>query len=213
MFQYPILAFVSLFSTAIPILAGIYRLGSIDRAMRILIVYLIFALSFDIVTIWLIKGYSVNLGLYHIYFLVEYMFIMSIIFFWQESHKMKRLFQTLLLLYVLFWFCAKATFEPFNGLYSLTASVSQVVLTLSAGYTLFMVIGNRMQPLINQQRFWVLLSFVIYYMGTLMLIALQGMFFHYSIEYVFLIGYFNWSLKILFNILLTIGFLCSQTQS
>jgi hypothetical protein len=180
--------------------------------MKILIVYLIFALSFDIATIWFIRGRGVTLGFFHVYFLVEYMFIMSIIFYWQESHKMKRLFQTLLLFNVLFWFCAKFTFEPLDGLYSLTASVSQVLLILSAGYTLFMVIGNRMQPLINQQRFWVLLSFVIFYMGTLMILTLQGMFFHYAVEYVLLIGSINWSLKILFNILLAKGFLCPQTQ-
>jgi hypothetical protein len=212
MFHYPILAFVSLFSTAIPILAGIYRLGSIDRTMKILILYLIFALSIDIVTMWLIKSNRVHLGLYHIYILVEYMFIVSIIFSWQESPRMKRLFQTMLLFYVLFWFCAKFTFEPFNGLYSLTASISQVILALSAGYTLFIVIGNREQPLFSHSRFWVLLSFVIYYTGTLMLIALQGILVHYSIPDLFIAGSINWSLKILFNILFTVGFLCPQTQ-
>ncbi|MGA3287055.1 MAG: hypothetical protein ABSD46_06495 [Bacteroidota bacterium] len=212
MFHYPILAFVALFSTAIPILAGIYRLGSIDRAMKILIVYLIFAFSIDIVTMWLIKGYWVNLGLMHIYFLIEYMFIMSIIFFWQESPKMKRLFQTLLLLYMLFWIIAKFTFEPFNGLYSLTTSVSQVLLALGAGYTLFVVMGNRVQPLISHQRFWVLLSFVLFYAGTLTFYALLGIFLHYPTEDMFLAVSINWSLRILFNILLTIGFLCPRTQ-
>jgi hypothetical protein len=180
--------------------------------MKILIVYLIFALSFDIVTIWLIKGYWVNVGLMHIYFLVEYMFIMSIIFFWQESPKMKRLFQTLLLFYVLFWFCAKFTFEPFNGLYSLTTSISQVILALSAGYMLFIVIGNRVQPLFSHQQFWVLLSFVLYYAGTLTFYALQGILVHYSREDVLLAASINWSLRILFNILLIIGFLCPRTQ-
>jgi hypothetical protein len=212
MFQYPILAFVSLFSTVIPILAGIYRLRSIDRTMKILILYLIFALSFDIATIWLIRDHGVTLGLFHVYFLVEYILIMFIIISWQEPQKMKRLFQTLLLFNVLFWFCAKFTFEPLDGLYSLTASVSQVLLILSAGYTLFIVIGNRIQSLFIQQRFWVLLSFVIFYMGTLMILTLQGMFFHYAVEYVLLIGSINWSLKILFNILLAKGFLCPQIQ-
>jgi hypothetical protein len=212
MFHYPILAFVALFSTAIPILAGIYRLGSIDRTMKILILYLIFALSFDIVTIWLIKGYLINLGLMHIYVFIEFLFVMFIVPFWQESQKMKRIFQVIYLLYILFWFCAKFTFEPLNGLYSVTATVSQVILALAAGYTLFVVIGNRVQPLFSYQRFWMLLSFVLYYTGTLMLMALQGILINYSREDVLLAASINWSLKILFNILLTIGFLCPQTQ-
>ena len=110
-----------------------------------------------------------TLGLVHLYYLIEYIFIMSIIAIWQESHKMKRLFQALMLIYILFWIIAKVTFEPLNGLYSVTASTSQVLLTLGAGYTLFIVIGNRMQPLISDYRFWVLLSFVIYYAGTLLI--------------------------------------------
>jgi hypothetical protein len=212
MVHYPTLVFVALFSTVIPILAGIYRLGSIDRAMKILIVYLIIAFSIDIVTMWLIKGYWVNLGLMHIYFIIEFLFVMYVISSWQDSPKIKRLFQVLLLLYVLFWLCAKFTFEPLNGLYSFTASASQVLLTLGAGYTLFVVIGNRVQPLMNHQRFWILLSFVIYYAGTLMIIALRGILVHYSKEVLFIASSLDWSLKILFNILFTVGFLCPQTQ-
>jgi len=87
-----------------------------------------------------IRDYSVMLSLMHIYILIEFLFVMYIISSWQESEKMKIVVRVLLLLYVLFWFCAKFTFEPFNGLYSLTASVSQVILALSAGYVIY---GNR----------------------------------------------------------------------
>jgi hypothetical protein len=210
--HYPIFAYISLFSPTIPIVAGIYRLGSIDRGMKILFYYLIAVFAADIFLMWFVKGRQLNLGLVHVYILVEYLFIMSIISNWQESSGMKKLFQGLMLLYLLFWFCAKVTFEPLNGLFSLTASVSQVILALSAGYTLFIVIGNRMHPLFSHQRFWVLLSFVIYYTGTLMLVALQGILVHFSVPDLFIAGYINWGLKILFNILFTIGFLCPQTQ-
>jgi hypothetical protein len=213
MIQYPILMYVSLFSAAIPILAGIYGLGSIDRGMKILFYYLIAAFAADIFLMWFVRGHQLlHVGLVHAYYLVEYLFIMSIISVWQESHWMKRLFHSLLLLYILFWIVAKVTFEPLTGLYSLTASVSQVILVLSAGYTLFVVIGNRVQPLMNHQRFWILLSFVIYYAGTLMIIALRGILIQYSKEVLFVASSLDWSLKILFNILFTIGFLCPQTQ-
>ncbi len=184
----------------------------VNREMKILVLFLIIALGIDIISAMFIRDYLIMLGLMHIYFLIEFLFVMYIISSWQESPKIKRLFQVLLLLYVLFWFCAKFTFEPFNGLYSITTSVSQVLLALSAGYTLFIVIGNRMQPLISHQRFWVLLSFVLFYAGTLAFYALQGILVHYSREDVFLAASINWSLKILFNILFTIGFLCPQTQ-
>jgi len=144
---------------------------------------------------------------------VEYIFIMSILYIWQESRWVKRFFQALILIYILFWIIAKFTFEPLSGLYSITATTSQVLLTLGAGYTLFVVMGNREQPLINNYRFWVLLSFVIYYAGTLLIIALRGILIHYSLEKFFLAASIDWSLKIIFNILFAIGFLCSQTQT
>jgi hypothetical protein len=184
----------------------------INREMKILVLFLIIALGIDIISAMFISDYSIMLGLMHIYILIEFLFVMYIISSWQESQKMKRLFRVLLLLYALFWFCAKFTFEPLNGLYSLTASVSQVLLALSAGYTLFMVIGNRVQPLFSHQQFWVLLSVVVYYTGTLALVALQEILVHYSTEDLFLAGSINWSLKILFNILFTVGLLCPQTQ-
>ncbi|MGD0589486.1 MAG: hypothetical protein ABSA44_01645 [Bacteroidota bacterium] len=180
--------------------------------MKILFYYLTAAFAADIFLMWFVRGHQLQVGLVHTYYLVEYLFIISIISVWQESHRMKRLFQVLLLLYILFWIIAKVTFEPLNGLYSLTASVSQVILALSAGYTLFVVIGNRLQPLVSHQRFWVLLSFVIYYAGTLTFYALLGILVHYSSKDMLLAVSINWSLKILFNILLTIGFLCPQTQ-
>ena len=210
--RYPILVYISIFSSVLPLLIGIYKLRLVNRGLKILVLFLTIGFIIDIVSIRFITSYQVNLGLVHFYYLIEYTCIMSIIFFWQESLRMKRLFQLLFLLYILFWFCAKCTFEPFNGLYSLTASVSYVLLALGAGYTLFIVIGNRLQSLVSYQNFWVLLSFVIYYTGTLMLIALQGILINFSKEEIFLAASINWSLKILFNILITAGFLCPQTQ-
>jgi hypothetical protein len=210
--HYPMLLYVSLISPVLPIFAATYRLGVINRGMKILVLFLIIALTVDIISIIFVTNNKITLGLMHIYVFIEFLFVMYIISFWQESQRMKKLFQVIYLLYILFWFCAKFTFEPFNGLYSLTTSVSQVLLALSAGYTLFIVIGNRVQPLFSYQNFWVLLSFVIYYTGTLMFIALQGILINFSREEILLAASINWSLKILFNILLTIGFLCPLTQ-
>jgi len=212
MVQYPELIYVSIFSTIFPLFAGIYAWRSIGRELRILVLYLAFVLIADVLMMWVIKNYSINLGLMHFYFLIEYIFVVTIIISWQESSRMKRLFQALLLFYVIFWLIAKLTFEPLNGLYSITASVSSVLLALFAGYTLFIVIGNRVQPLFISHSFWVLLSFIIYFAGTLLLIALQGILVRYSREDIFLAASINWSLKILISLLFTAGILCPRTQ-
>jgi hypothetical protein len=211
--HYPFLTYISLFSPTLPICIGISKITTIQRGMKILFFYLIVTFAADIFLMWFVRGHQLQVGLVHVYYLVEYTFIMLIISMWQESQRMKKYFQSLLLLYILFWVIAKITFEPFSGLYSISATTSQVFLTLGAGYTLFVVMGNREQPLMNNYHFWVLLSFVIYYAGTLLFIALRGILIQYSLEKLHLVASIDWSLKIFFNVLFAIGFLCPQTRT
>lgn len=210
--QYPLLVYIALFSSVLPIGVGILKINVLQHGLKILFFFLVFTFVADVYFLRFVKGYQFTLGLHHVYYLVELLFIISIVTVWQESQRMKRIFQTVMFLYILFWIIAKLTFEPLDGLYSVTASASQVLLTLSAGYTLFVVIGNRLQPLMNYHRFWILLSFVVYYAGTLITIALRGILIHYSKENLFLVTSIDWNLRILINILFTIGFLCPQTQ-
>jgi hypothetical protein len=210
--QYPLFAYIVLFSPILPICIGISKKTNIRHAMNLLFYYILFSFAADIYFGWFVSV-PLHLGLVHAYYLVEYIFIISIVLVWQESPRVKQLFQALMLIYMIFWIIAKLTFEPLNGLYSVTASVSQVILALSAGYTLFVVTENRTQSLMNNYRFWVLLSFVIFYAGTLLTIALRGILIQYSREIFFLVATIDWSLKIVFNILLAIGFLCPQTQT
>jgi hypothetical protein len=212
MIRYPVLMYVSLFSPVLPIFTGIFRLKLISREIKILVLYLFFGSAFDNLSMWFIQDARVDLELWHIYIIIEYIFVMVIVFSWQESHRMKKLFQTLLLFYVLFWFCAKFTFEPLHGSYSITSSISRVILALSAGYTMFVVIGNRVQTLSNNNRFWVLLSFVFFYLGTLIPVALISILFSQHGEESFPIASINWVLSIVANILFTIGIMCPQTQ-
>jgi hypothetical protein len=211
MIQYPILMYISLFSPVVPIFAGIYRIKTINYEIKLLVSYLTIGLTVDILSTWFIRDARLDLGFWHIYIIIEYIFVMCIFISLQDVHKVKRLFQILLVLYILFWCCAKFTFEPLSGSYSITSSMSRVILALSAGYTLFIVIGNRVQPLLSDHRFWVLLSFVFFYLGTLIPVALIGILFRPG-EAAFPIGSINWILSIVMNILFTIGIMCHQTR-
>lgn len=210
--HYPLLAYISAFSAVIPIFTGIFRLMSIKRGMRILLVLLCIGFATDFFLMWPYRGHQLVPWFVQAYIFLEYLLVMSIIYYWQESKKMRELFKIIIGLYIIFWIYAKFTFEPLMGPDSVTASISRVILVLSAGYTLFVVIGDRLQPLLSHQRFWVLLSFVIYYTGTLMPFALQGILSNYSSGDLMLAWSINWILMIVSNILFTKGYLCSQTQ-
>jgi hypothetical protein len=213
MYRYPLIAYLSLFSPIIPICASILKMRTLQRDMIILSFYMVFALTSDVFLMWFAKGYKFQIGLYHFYYLIEYIFIMSILVIWQESHMMKRIFQASILSYMIFWIIAKLTFEPLDGLYSYIASASQILLIIGAETTIYSVIGKQLQPITKDYHFWVLISFIFYYAGTLLTIASRGLIIHYSIEALTLVGSIDWSLKILFNILFAIGFLCPQTRT
>jgi len=181
--------------------------------MKILFLYLVFALTADIYLLWFARGRQFIIGLIHIYYLVEYLLIMIIIYNWLESQKERRFFQALIFLYVLFWIIAKVTFEPLSGLYTFTASTSQILLTICAEYTLFLFVRSQIPPVIIIDRFWVLLSFVIFYAGTLFTIASRGILIHFPVKTLFIFATIDWSLKIIFNILFTVGFLCPRAQA
>lgn len=201
---------IALYTLLPPIGIGVYRLKALGREMKIFIVYLtiafVTALLGNIRIQWATE-------IMHINIIIEYLFVMLLISFWQESPSIKKFMRIIYWLYIPFWFIAKFTFEPIAGSYSITLSVSQVIMALSAGYTLFVVIVNYTQPLHRSQLFWVLIALVLNYTSTLIPMALgstniiqpgKAMVIVYSVAYV---------LIIISNILFTIGFLCPPTQS
>jgi hypothetical protein len=208
---YSILLDISIFSLLPPIFIGVYRLRILSREMKFFVLYLIIALIIALI----VNRIAVDqwtMEIMHMNTLIEYFFIMFIISSLQESQTIKRFMKILFWSYMLFWLIAKLTFEPISGLYSITLSISQVILALSAGYTLFVVIGNHTQPLHRYQLFWVLIALVLNYTGTLIPIALGNVFFTQPGEAMILIYCITWVLAIFSNILITIGFLCPPTQ-
>jgi hypothetical protein len=181
--------------------------------MRLLLSLLMFGFAIDFLSSFVFYRTGFDAWLGHFYVLGEITIVMSIIAFWQEAQNSKRFFRILMGLYIVFWFYAKFSFESLNGPYYLTGSISSVILALSSGYTLFIVIADRVQPLFNNYRFWVLLSFVIYYICVLLPIALQSILLSHSTSALILAWSITWVAAILSNLLFAKGFLCPQTQA
>jgi hypothetical protein len=209
--QYSILFNISILSLLAPIIIGTVRFKVLSREIKLLVIYLIIGFTIAVSIKWFIQGSWMWIIL-HINTLVEYLVVIFIIYSWQESHRIKNLLKILIWSYILFWCSAKVSFEPISGLYSITSSISQVILALSAGYTLFVVIGNYTQPILHYQLFWILIAFILNYIGTLIPTALAGVLFAESGDALVLLYSINWVLVIFSNILFAIGILCPTTQ-
>jgi hypothetical protein len=181
--------------------------------MKVLLLLLIVGFGTDVLALFVLMGSRWAPWLMHFYIFVQMGITILIISIWQESRKVKNILKVLFGCYIVFWLYAKFTFEPLSGPYYLTGSISSVILALCAGYTLFIVIGDRVQPLLSDSRFWVLLSFVLYYICTLLPVALQSVLFSRSTNMLFLAWNITWVATIASNLIYTIGFLCPQTQT
>jgi hypothetical protein len=181
--------------------------------MKILLLLLSIGFTIDCLSVWrFFNSFLLHL-LAHFYSVVEFIAVICILMFWQDSKKMKITFKFAGILFLIIWIYSKLTFEPFSGLFSVTATISRIILSLAAGYTLFIVFANRTQSLFLTQRFWILLSFIISFAGTLMPVAVQEFLFTHSKQSLFVAWYVMWGLTIIANILFTIGFLCPQKQT
>lgn len=196
-----------------PIAVGVYRWQRCERALKLLLITLVVGFVTDCCTIWKqLDSYSLHL-IAHFYVLIEFIAVMLIIYLWQESLHMKKIIKIASIIYITFWIFAKFTFESFDRMYSLTSSVSVVILILSAGYTLFIVLENKVQRLSHNNRFWIILSFILVFSGTLMPGAVQEILFTQSRQSLFIAWYVTWASTIIANILFTVGFLCPQKQT
>ncbi len=209
----PILYYFAVVSYVLPLPVGMLRYRSLGRELKILFYFLIIGLVTDLISYWEYFGPQSAQWLVHVYIIIEFILLMSIISLWQESKIMNRVFLVLTGLYSVFWIVAKCTFEPINGLYYLSGTISGVLLTLCAGYTLFVVIEQKAQPLLRYDRFWVLLSLVINYTGSLLPIVFAGIVFAYSREHLFRLWSITWIATILSHAMFMIGFLCQKTRT
>jgi hypothetical protein len=209
----PMLEYLAIASYVMPLPAGMLKYRMLSREMKILFYFLIIGLVTDVLSLWQYLGPRSAHWLVHVYIIIEFVLLMVLISFWQESRRVNRIILLLTGFYAGFWILAKCTFEPFNGIYYLSGSISAVLLTLCAGYTLFIVIEQRSQPLFRYDRFWVLLSLVINYTGSLLPIVFAGIVFAHSREYLFRLWSITWIATILSHLLFMVGFLCQKTRT
>jgi drug/metabolite transporter superfamily protein YnfA len=210
---YVAFAYLTFFSSLIPILTGILKFRSVDQGAKLVIYLLSFGFLIDLFTFWPILGYKIIPWFSRFYFLAEFITILFIFSLWQHSKKAHKIKWLLMGAFSIFWIAAILTFEPFNTPCIITAAVSRIILTLAAAYTLYIVFENSNVSLSKNQRFWILLSFIFNFSGTLLPIIFVGVLFGHSRESLYIAWSITWCLAIISDILFTIGFLCPQTQT
>lgn len=206
-------AYLSFFSPLIPISIGVYKFRSEGQGVKLIIYLLSFGFIIDLFTLWPVLGYKIIPLFSRLYVLVEFIMILFIFSLWHSSKRVHKIKWYMMGTFLLFWISATLTFEPFNTPCIITAAVSRIILILAAAYTLFIVFENSDRSLLKNYKFWILLSFIFNFAGTLLPIIFEGVLFRHSRELLYMAWSITWFLTITSNVLFTVGFLCPQTQT
>ncbi len=211
--DYPVFLYISTFSCLIPIFTGVFKFKSINQGAKLVVLLLSLGFLIDLFSLWPIFGYKIIPLFSHFYGLVECIIVLFILSLWQYSKRICMAIRFTIGAFILFWIASKLTFEPFNTPCIITASVSRIILTLAAGYSLYLIFENSQRSLLKNQIFWILLSFIFNFSGTLLPFIFEGVLFGHSKDFLYTAWSITWFLTLTSNVLFTIGFLCPQTQT
>lgn len=151
----------------------------------------------------LVAGSTNNMIELHIYTLLEYAFLMTILSYWQKTSAMKLYLRFSILLFALIWITAKIFLEEPTRFDSFTSSLESAVLAGASAFTLLGFLRENLESLYKQPRFWVVVAILIYFSGNLVAFALRPVIIVWSIHSM---------LNIISNLCYAGGFLCLRLR-
>ena len=208
--QTPLISILSAISTPLPFIAALLclNLKNLSKDIKTLLGYLgIATLAELILAILLFYGIHNNLVV-HIYTPLEYIFVASLLMFWQQKAESAALVRLSIPLYLLAYAVIKIFgWEDFSAhtVNYLTRPIALILLNGFALYTLLTLWQHTSQPLYRSGRFWVLAAFTIYYSASIIVVAFMYISENQALRYLLLL---HSSANILHNLLLTTGIVC-----
>lgn len=196
-----------------PLVVGIFLFPKLDTTSKLLLLLIVFGIINDSIILYS-YFYTLHLtAITHLYILVEFILVSVILSFWQFSRQIKIMFRYASICFAIFWFLLKLTIEPFSSTIYITGSVSNVFLTLSSSYTLFVVLENSPKSITSLSYFWILVGFILYFLFTILPTATQNIFSTYSTEILLKVWNITWIFSTLSHIFYTVGFLCQRKRT
>lgn len=206
--RHPFLIVCSIISTFLPFLACVTLLRHFSKqtkSMRLLWAFFAFAMISEIILFILNSQKMRSAWYHHIYTLLEYALVITILTNWQTSFTVVRLARASIPVYIVCLVFVKISglenFEP--GSYNnLTRPLAVLLLTTFSFITLQALWRQTPAHLTSDYRFWMLLAMLLYYSTSLVLSAFMFTRNHNLLDALFRI---HAIVNITHNLLYTIG--------
>jgi hypothetical protein len=153
-----------------------------------------------------------NIWVIHLATITEFIIIVLMFYLWETKIYKKRIILILGCLFVIFWFIAKNTFEPFDQMDVYTVIIAQAIYIILAVSLLFKVLNDTQTSLKDDARIWIASGLIIYSAGTLFVVSLFNVVNESMPKLLNVIWYINWILVILVTLFFARGIWCRVTR-
>lgn len=197
-FGISIFAFTAITSSYIPFFAGCITFRKHTSELRLLFYFIIIGLIVDLILLYIYYNEKSNLWMFHIFTLIEFLFLNFIFYIWHQNKIMKLGIRWSIIFFVLFWIVSKFSLENFSDFDDITSSFSSLLLTGSAMGTLFFLVRETEHNLLEDPIFWISLAVLVSYTAAFFILSLSNSFDNWNYHNI---------LSIIGNLLYTGGFL------
>lgn len=168
----PLSSIVSIFSGLLPLTVGLLFFRRLGKDLRLLIVLLALGFSLDVASIPFAIHRVSNIWLINIYFLVDYTLLTFVLSYWQDQPLVRRALRMSVAPVALVWLASQIALGSLSHFNFLTRTLECILLSVAAIYTLWQIgLSQTDLPLSRDYRFWISLSVLIYFSGTIFLYA------------------------------------------
>lgn len=210
--RFPLIAIVAGISCLIPPAAGITRIKSFDRPMKIFFVYCVVSL-FQVIVEYLLAMHGINnTFLSNISFPVECFFLSVVYWLSTGDRRVRRAIVWLAILYSVVWVVGKVHFETPGQLNSFIMAVSRIFVIAISVILIQNLLKDTVTFIADRPVFWVSSGSILYSAGVLVVLGVSNELIKGGRTFFNSAWYINWSLFIIGNLMFAKAFLCRVTR-
>jgi len=206
-----ILNILSMFSSIIPLIAGIVVYRCLTKPLKILLILFVVGAVVELIGYYFLIKQTQSVWVFHVYTLLEFSLLVLVFSYWQKG-RIRKWLRFSIGVFFLMWLAAKFSIEGVDEWDSYTGTFEGVFLIAVSAGTFFNLIGENLESLLYDSRFWVASAVLIYFSGTLLTFALSNTIAGSADYNLFKLTLFHPILNIISNLCYAGGFLCKSPR-
>jgi len=201
-----VLSQVSGYSILLPLTMGIFRLSTLRKELKTLLLFIFIAAAFELITIYMASIEVESISLFPIYILIEFFFFVVIYRMVLVSDLWKRVILYSAIVFAILFVLNLFFFWESDKMSSYIRSLESILIIVFTLAYFYQAIENLLVPSLNQDpMFWVNTALLVYFSGNLIFFIISNYLLEQSRQLLMEAYLIHSILIIIRNLLFTIG--------